>query len=101
MVHSGKIKAQIFYADRFGNMITSISRELWDKLIGKKDFILNIGEKRITRLVDYYEQGFPGDIVALFGSSDYLEIACVLGDASSTLGLNPNDLPEVEIIYNP
>ena len=53
------------------------------------------------RWVATYGQANPGDLVALIGSSGWLEIACVQGDARHELGLKRTDFPATCVRVQP
>ena len=46
---------------------------------------------------DRYGQEGPGRLLALFGSSGYLEIACNLGSAAEKVGYVPGKVVEVKL----
>ncbi len=87
----GRWLAHVLYADHFGNLITSLTR---DTLDGATSAEISIGPRRITRrilrIVRTYADAAPGELVALFGSSNHLEISVVNGNAAQTLGLGPD-----------
>jgi S-adenosyl-L-methionine hydrolase (adenosine-forming) len=81
------IYAHILHIDHFGNIITDISKEFWNKTIGKKRFAISIGKKKITQIKKTFADGKFGDIIAYYGSAGFLEIAIVSGNAVSKLNL--------------
>ena len=50
---------------------------------------------RTARWVSCYAEGAAGEVVALFGSSQRLEIAVVNGNAAKTLGADIGDRVDV------
>lgn len=80
---------QVLYADRFGNLITNLSREIIEQYIPGKEITVRIGHRAIQGLQEHYAQARPGSLLALFGSSGLLEIACNLGSAAEILGYSP------------
>jgi S-adenosylmethionine hydrolase len=78
---------RILHVDRFGNAITSIRREeLPDTLAPLRVRVAghDVGAPRQT-----YADVAPGEPLALFGSSEHLEIAVREGHAVDALGLPP------------
>ncbi|MCX7918605.1 MAG: SAM-dependent chlorinase/fluorinase [bacterium] len=82
-----RIYAHILHIDHFGNIISDISKEFWNKTIAKKKFVILIGKKKIMQIKQTYAEGKSGELIAYFGSSGYLEIALVNGNAKSQLNL--------------
>ena len=66
-------------------MTWPISKEFWKKTVGKKKFSIAIGKKKINWIVETYAEGKRRDLIAYFGSSDYLEIAMVNNNAAKHL----------------
>jgi S-adenosyl-L-methionine hydrolase (adenosine-forming) len=86
----GKLKGSVLHVDRFGNLITNISRQDLDaarEKIPGNTFKVTIGKQEIDGLKNYFAEGQKGEIVALFGSTNLLEIAQNQGSASRTLGV--------------
>ena len=49
---------------------------------------MRAGDRDVPRVVATYAEAPPGELCALFGSTDHLEIAVNAGDAAGTLGLS-------------
>ena len=74
----------VMHIDHFGNAITNIHRaHIGSKVITE----VRAGQQRFTALHETYGDVEPGRALALFGSSDYLEIAVHRGNAREQLGL--------------
>ena len=73
--------------DRFGNLITNLGREAVERLVRTGAIDITIGGRSVPRLVATYADVPPGELCALFGSSDRLEIAVSGGSAAAALGL--------------
>jgi S-adenosylmethionine hydrolase len=83
---SGVLEGDIVGVDRFGNLITNIgSKHLAKFGTGKLDIFL--GDRIITAMTRTYAQGKSGEILALIGSRDCLEIAVNGASASDTLNM--------------
>ncbi|CAG0955156.1 MAG: SAM-dependent chlorinase/fluorinase [Bacteroidetes bacterium] len=82
------ISGNVFYIDYFGNVITNITKELFD-LHGKgRNFIINLRQDSIESImnVNYYEMP-EGEKLAMFTNKGFLKIAINKGNASRLLGL--------------
>jgi S-adenosyl-L-methionine hydrolase (adenosine-forming) len=86
-LEDGRIEGQVLRVDRFGNLITNIDRRTFDKLAGSP-LDLRIGAHQVSRVVSTYADAAPGEVVALFGSSDHLEVAANGANAAEALALH-------------
>ncbi len=82
------IVAEVIFRDAFGNLITNVPSE---HLAGTdpEDWIIELAGERVEGLVRTYGERPPGTLVALVGSSGWVEIALVNGDAGRTIGAGP------------
>jgi S-adenosyl-L-methionine hydrolase (adenosine-forming) len=81
------IAGQVLRVDRFGNLVTNISRKLFEKLAQSGAIQICIGDHRVGRVVATYADASAGEVCALFGSTDHLEIAANAASASERLHL--------------
>jgi S-adenosyl-L-methionine hydrolase (adenosine-forming) len=90
MVGDSLMKGNVLYVDRFGNLITNISREDFagarEKVPGTDVKIL-IAKQEISGLKEYYAEVQKGEMIGVFGSTNFLEIAQNQGSAARTLGV--------------
>jgi hypothetical protein len=70
-----KIAGQVLRVDRFGNLITNIDRRTFEKLAGGGAVDICVGPHGVSKLVSTYADVPSGEVCALFGSTDHLEIA--------------------------
>jgi S-adenosyl-L-methionine hydrolase (adenosine-forming) len=91
------LAGRVLYADHFGNLITNLGQEEITNFSSQEDLTVRIGRRIIPGLHESYARQKPGKLMALFGSSGYLEIACNLGSAAEMVGYLPGNLVEVEI----
>ena len=82
---SGRIDGVVIHVDRFGNLITNITRQLFDEQGGSPQATLDVAGSRIDAVSPTYGDVPAGALCALFGSSEYLEIAVRGGSASRQL----------------
>ena len=91
-----RLIGEVVTVDSFGNLITNIFKSdvaAWS--IGR-NYSIAIGDRIINGFCDCYGHRTAGELVALFGSSDRLEIAVVSGNAAELLG---NGLGEQILIH--
>lgn len=84
-VSAGMIRARVVYIDHFGNLVSNVSRDLFSKLVAGKSFSINVGGKLIQKLSLSYADAEDGEILALFGSSRWLEISLKDGNCQRAL----------------
>ena len=87
IVTPGEITGEIVRVDRFGNLISNIDRRAIEHLAHGGAVAITVGDRDIPRIVATYAEAPAGELCALFGSTDHLEIAVNAGDAARTLGL--------------
>jgi S-adenosylmethionine hydrolase len=86
MVSADCTDGEVVHVDRFGNLVTNIERRLWPgEVIDRLD--VAVSGYRTVRLVSTYGEAGPGEVVALFGGTDRLEIAVRSGNAAEALGV--------------
>lgn len=76
------LAGEVIHVDGFGNVITNIRRADgdWERFAQ-----VQVGRRAIRRLCRTYAEALPGELVALFGGSDYLELARRDGNAAHRL----------------
>lgn len=89
----GCARGLVLKADKFGNLITNFSVAQFPQLAQEQPPACRIEVKgqQIPGLRKTFEEGAPGEIFAILGSSGYLEIVCNRGSAMRTLGTSAGD----------
>lgn len=96
---SGKeLEGEVWRVDRFGNLITNIDRRTFEQFADGGTIAVTIGGRDIPRIVATYAEAPPGELCALFGSTDHLEIAVNAGDAAQALGLGRGARARVRLV---
>ena len=85
-VEPSSITGEVVRVDRFGNLITNIDRRAFEALT-REPVEIRAGVHPVSRLVSTYADAPPGEICALFGSTDHLEIAVNGASAAERLAL--------------
>lgn len=83
-----QISGEVVRIDRFGNLITNIDRRTLEHLSSGGAIAVRAGTHDIRRVVATYAEAPAGELCALFGSTDHLEIAVNAGDAAAHLALS-------------
>jgi len=93
----GKLKVPVVHVDRFGNLVTSLSREGFAGFTGGREFVIRAGGRVLRRVERFYSAVNRGELLALFGSSGTLEISVNQGSAAEVTGLKRGALVEIEL----
>jgi S-adenosylmethionine hydrolase len=92
---NGKLKGRILFVDRFGNLITSIPRDIVENhMIYDERINIEIkgkagSETRTLRFVRTYGDEEPGVLLATISSGNFLEISCNMGSALKMIKVQP------------
>jgi S-adenosyl-L-methionine hydrolase (adenosine-forming) len=81
------IAGEVLRVDRFGNLISNIEHRTFDQFARDMAITVTVDGREVTRVVAAYAEASPGELCALFGSSDHLEIAVNAGSATDLLGI--------------
>ncbi len=85
---TGRMIGKIIHIDHFGNLTTNIRRE---HLANTTHCLLNYKDYEITGLYTTFGDSEAGTLILLIGSTDYLLIARVNGNAAAYLAAVPGD----------
>ena len=102
------IIGSVIYIDRYGNVVTNIHRSSLEAYRKGRDFTLEARNKKLSRIYESYSEMInfdleksqrkgPGDLMAIFNASGYVELAIYksnpgsVGGASTLLGLDYRD----------
>lgn len=80
----GSLRGAVLHVDAFGNLVTNIRKE-----DAKGDITVEVAGKSIPKLSETFADAVG--LLALWGSSDYLEIAVRNGNAAALLGVKRGD----------
>lgn len=85
------IRGSFVYIDSYGNVTTNIDKRLFEQVGKGRPFIIELARHSIERISKEYSEVPEGEVLAIFNSSDSLEIAMRNGKAGSLLNLKIND----------
>jgi S-adenosylmethionine hydrolase len=107
----------IVYIDNYGNIITNISKKMFQEIGKGRSFKMNAKNHSFTKIFSKYNevannnaysnQQYEGHKLALFNSAEYIEIAIyrsnlnTVGGATSLLGLEYRDTITIDFINEP
>jgi S-adenosyl-L-methionine hydrolase (adenosine-forming) len=82
-----QITSEVLRVDRFGNLITNVDRQTFDRFAGIERVEIVAGSATVGKVVMTYADAESGALCALFGSSEHLEIAVNGGSAAERLAV--------------
>lgn len=86
-VDADAVRGEVLSVDRFGNLITNIDHRTFDRVAAGTSIVVQVDAHEVGRVVNTYAEAAEGEVCALFGSTDHLEIAVNAGNAAERLGL--------------
>lgn len=113
-IEGSQITGQVFYSDHFGNIVTSIGELSWQNAqrlrfsprFGDRDksLVIHANQAKISfrgqtlaRIQRTYGEVSKGELLALVGSSGFLEIALNQGSAAQELNLQSGETVILQI----
>jgi len=98
VIQDNSLVGRVIYIDSYGNAISNISKDLFDRSCEGKRFELFIisNHYRLDKINTGYLETEPGEMLALFNSLNFLEFAIVHGSISELLGLVPGSTIKIK-----
>lgn len=110
-----RIMGSVIYIDNYGNVVTNIKKKFFEAYRKGRDYELSARTTKIKKIHNKYsdiinfdlernKRKGAGDILALFNSSDYIELAIYksdlnsVGGASTLLGLDYRDSVSIDFL---
>lgn len=101
-IDSSFILGNVIYIDTFGNIVTNITRNDFDR-VGKGrryDILVQSNRYKVSKISEAYAEVEAGDFVAIFNSAGHLEIAQNKGRIATLLNLDISSAVRINF-YNP
>jgi S-adenosylmethionine hydrolase len=90
------LQGMVLYEDSFGNLITTITKQEFEKHIGNKRFSIALPSSNVYKIYNTYDDVKIGDIVCFFNSMDLLEIS-LLGQSATKVAMKSKVLSKYKI----
>lgn len=88
----GSLRGEIIYIDKFGNLITNVRGSTVEGSFGDEQSVeVQVKRREVEGLSRAYADKEEGELVALVGSSGYMEVAVNQGSAAELLGCEKGD----------
>ncbi|MCT4613939.1 MAG: SAM-dependent chlorinase/fluorinase [Marinifilaceae bacterium] len=100
IMQEDRINGHVVNIDRYGNLLTNISKELFESYNAEYGFKIHLqSNNHIIEVISYdYNNHYEGEIIAVFNSSKMLELAMVKSNLSEALALYQNS--DVVVTFN-
>lgn len=85
------VHGYIWHIDKFGNCISNIKKDLFDRVGKGQKFLIDIKNNQEENLAAHYDERGGGQMLVFFNYFGLLEVAISNGSAAQLLGLNRND----------
>jgi len=86
-----EILGEIIHIDHFGNAVTNVSREVFERFALRSRVKIKVGGCTISTIAETYGDMDTAEVMALIGSHGYLEIAINQGSATLSCRLHRGD----------
>jgi len=98
VIQDNLIRGKVIYIDNYENVFINITETLFNSTVRNRKFAISFRSAyyHIDAISRSYKDVKPGEMLALFSTSGYLEIAIHQGKASSLLGLKMDQLVIIE-----
>ena len=90
------LQGMVMYEDDFGNLITSITKDEFEKKVGNKRFSIALPSANVTKIYNTYDDVKIGDVVCFFNSMNLLEIS-LLGQSATKIAMKSKVLSKYKI----
>ena len=95
-ITANSIRGMVMYIDSYENVICNINQQLFREIGRGRQFGITMRTNSVDMLFDNYNDVADGEIIAMFNSTGFLEIAINKGKASSLLNLKIGDTISIE-----
>jgi S-adenosylmethionine hydrolase len=85
--NEAQLSGVVLLVDRFGNLVTNIDRRTFESFTRGQAAALRVAEHPVAGVVATYADIRPGEVCALFGSTEHLEFAVNGGSAATSLAV--------------
>jgi S-adenosylmethionine hydrolase len=96
-IAKGDLVGEISHIDAFGNMVTNVSQQDLNRFAKKRAIVISIGKREIRGLKKSYWETRKGELLALIGSGEFLEISVREGDAQKVLKSRRSDRVRIRL----
>lgn len=98
ILNDNRLQTRVIYIDNYQNVFLNVTSDEFRQMGQGRRFTLNIKGKPndVSEVHDAYSEVAEGEIVVLFSTTGFVEVALNKGNAASLLGLKPDDMVVIE-----
>jgi S-adenosylmethionine hydrolase len=97
VINADQIRASVIHIDHYENVVINVHQTLFEQVGQHRSFQLFFKRRHpICTLSENYTDVAVGDPLCRFNSTGYLELAVCMGKAASLLGLEIDDLIQID-----
>ena len=87
IVNEDMITGSVFQVDSFKNLVVNVNKTLFHEVMKDRPFTIEFRNNKLHKICTHYSEVPEGELLCLFNSAGFLEIAINKGNASGLLGL--------------
>jgi S-adenosylmethionine hydrolase len=99
-IDGDKIIGKIIKKDFHGNLVSNISREIFETVRNERDFRIVFSVEKLDKIHEGYASVQAGDCGVFFNESGFLEIFICQGNAADLLGMNFDSTIKINFFSN-
>ncbi len=98
VLQADTIRGAVIYIDSYGNTVTNISKNVFEKVRRDRKFDILFGreEEKISVISKQYNEVLLSEKIAIFGENNLLQIAINQGNANKLLGIKMHEIIRIE-----
>lgn len=97
VVENNRIQAVVIYIDAYSNAVLNITRPFFNDIVKGRNFVIEFSAGEISEISQTYSDVPQGEILALFNSAGYLEIALNRGGIAEMYNVERNSMVTIRI----
>lgn len=98
VIDTDVMRGAVIYVDSYGNIITNINAQMFKDFRREKTFVIHLGRNEIDTISTSYENVEKGEILAMFNSAGFLEIAMNGGMAGNLFNVQLGDIVTITLV---
>jgi S-adenosylmethionine hydrolase len=87
VTNAGTIRGSVVYIDHFGNAVSNISRDMFERFMTNKRYSIFANVGNTNQISVRYDEVEEGEMVCIFNTAGFLEVGICKGKAENLLGL--------------
>ena len=98
VIENNRLRGEVIFIDKFGNLVTNITKDIFLKFVRKRKFSLHIKSRKINLIHRCYEEAKEGVLFLCEGSFGFLELSLKNKSASHFIKARVKDRLYIETL---